>query len=241
MKCWDYENVRCNLYSSLLYDSLRGNEEKIMCRKLLTSDAGIAIGPILFIIAILAILAAAIAAGSGSFTAGTTNESNSTKASTLIQIGDNLKVGMDRIMIENSVAFGSVIINANNTVNNVDLFSPIGGGITVPSVTMANNPASDVWLYPTGAVPNIGTLNSEQLAVMRVASGVCTIINNKTDAVSATPGGVDLGNFSATGSDIPTANMNSWPTSLQGRPSGCVNNVNTTTTGTYFYQVLTVR
>ena len=41
----------------------------------LSPNAGIAIGPILFIIAILAILAAAIAAGSGSFTAGTTSES----------------------------------------------------------------------------------------------------------------------------------------------------------------------
>ena len=62
------------------------------------ADAGIAIGPILFIIAILGILAAAIAAGSGSFTSGTQNEGNSTKASALIQIGENLKVGMDRIL-----------------------------------------------------------------------------------------------------------------------------------------------
>ena len=37
-------------------------------------EVGIAIGPILFIIAILAILAAAIAAGSGSFTAPTATE-----------------------------------------------------------------------------------------------------------------------------------------------------------------------
>ena len=68
--------------------------------KRMGATAGIAIGPILFIIAILAILAAAIAAGSGSFTSGTTSESAKTKASALIQIGENLKVGMDRLIME---------------------------------------------------------------------------------------------------------------------------------------------
>src|SRR5580698_4104592 len=89
-------------------------------------DAGIAIGPILFIIAILGILAAAIAAGSGSFTNGTASESNSTKAAALIQIGENLKVGMDRLMMEGGIDFNSVVIGVNNTSNATDLFSPTG-------------------------------------------------------------------------------------------------------------------
>src|ERR1700733_6177658 len=95
----------------------------------LPPNAGSAIGPILFIIAILGILAAAIAAGSGSFTNGTASEGNSTKASALIQIGENLKVGMDRILMENGVDFISVVIGINNTSNTTDLFSPTGGGI----------------------------------------------------------------------------------------------------------------
>src|SRR5476649_511292 len=98
-----------------------------------SSDAGIAIGPILFIIAILAILAAAIAAGSGGFTSGTANESNSTKASALIQIGENLKIGMERMVMENGISYGAYTINPANTTNNNDLFSPLGGGITAPS------------------------------------------------------------------------------------------------------------
>src|ERR1700744_3305588 len=135
----------------------------------LPNDAGIAIGPILFIIAILAILAAAIAAGSGSFTAGTNNESNRTKASAIIQIGENLKVGMDRMMMENGIAFGAYTINASNTINNNDLFSPTGGGITVPSDSMSNTVGTDHWLYPPGAVPELGTNTAEQLAVLKVA------------------------------------------------------------------------
>jgi hypothetical protein len=41
----------------------------------LHSEAGIALGPILFIIAVLAIIAGAIAAGAGGFTANTNTES----------------------------------------------------------------------------------------------------------------------------------------------------------------------
>src|SRR5580704_10446143 len=99
------------------------------------NDAGIAIGPILFIIAILAILAAAIAAGSGSFTAPTASEGAKTKASAIIQLGDNIKMGMDRLTMENGVSFGNWVINTANTVNNTDLFSPTGGGISPPSTS----------------------------------------------------------------------------------------------------------
>jgi hypothetical protein len=202
------------------------------------ANAGIAIGPILFIIAILAILAAAIAAGSGSFTAGTSQESNRTKSAALIQIGENLKVGMDRMMMENNIAYGGYAINAANTINNNDLFSPTGGGITVPSDAMSNTPGTDHWYYPTGAVPGLGTANAEQLAVIKIAPGVCDEINNKANGLSNTPSGADLGDFAAT-NDVPAGNMNSWP--LSGKPVGCVNNTNGTTNGTYFYEVLYIQ
>jgi hypothetical protein len=201
------------------------------------SDAGIAIGPILFIIAILAILAAAIAAGSGSFTAGTSNESSRTKASALIQIGENLKVGMDRMMMENGIAYGGYTINAGSTVNNNDLFSPTGGGITAPSDALSNTPGTDHWLYPTGAVPGLGTNSPEQLAVLRIDAGTCTEVNSKANGV-ATPAGVHVGDFTTTGSDIPIGTMNAWP--FSGKPVGCVNNLDSPA-GTYFYEVLYIQ
>ncbi len=200
------------------------------------ANAGIAIGPILFIIAILAILAAAIAAGSGSFTSGTSSESNRTKASALIQIGENLKVGMDRMLMENGIAYGGYTINASNTIANNDLFSPTGGGITSPSDALSNTPGTDHWLYPTGAVPGIGTNNAEQLAILKVAAGVCDELNNKANGLTSTPGGVDVGDFATTGNDIDISKMNAWP--LTGKTIGCVNNTNGTTNGYYFYQVL---
>src|SRR5580698_7961016 len=163
----------------------------------LTADAGIAIGPILFIIAILGILAAAIAAGSGSFTNGTASEGNSTKASALIQIGENLKVGMDRLMMENGVAFNSVVIGANNTANTTDLFSPTGGGITIPATSMSNDPVNDVWWYTQAVVPNLGTGAStglpDMLAMIQVSQGVCDQINSKAIGMNTSVANYDAG------------------------------------------------
>ena len=95
----------------------------------LQCEAGIALGPILFIIAILAILAAAIASGPGSFNASTNTEGDKAKASAIVQVGDNLKVGMDRLITENGVNYNGWTISPVNTSNNTYLFSPIGGGI----------------------------------------------------------------------------------------------------------------
>lgn len=210
----------------------------------------------MFIIAILAILAAAIASGSGSFNASTTAEGNKAKASSLIQIGDNLKIGMDRLTMENGINYNNWSTSPTANVNNNDLFSPTGGGITPPSIAMAGNPASDTWYYPQAAIPNIGTWNAtngntSQLAVFNVTSGVCAEINNRANGQSLAPTPAkDLGNFatSAASGNIATQSNANWPNTntatslnLYGRPVGCVNNANAGSNGYYFYELLYVQ
>lgn len=202
-------------------------------------DAGIAIGPILFIIAVLGILAAAIAAGSGSFTIGTTNETNRARATALIDIGQNLKIGMDRIL-GNGVEFTSVVIDEDNTSDTVDLFSPMGGGIAAPSTTMAATPGTDIWYYPLVAIPKLGTTEGSRLAVIRVNTGVCDEINIRTAAVAAGTAhsqAADLGDFTAT----TLNNGTNWPADFQGKSTGCVENTNAASAGFYFFQVLAIR
>ncbi len=214
----------------------------------LGADAGIAIGPILFIIAVLGILAAAIAAGSGSFTTGTSSESNRAKASALIDIGQNLKIGFDRI-VGNGIAFGSVVINPANTDDENDLFSPTGGGIGAPSVTMAATPTSDEWHYPLIAIPRIGTTSGSRVAVLRVgepgSAGVCDEINSKANALTAgdthddpIDAGIDLGSAA-----LISVAATEWLDELEGHPTGCVETTNSTTipAGFYFYQVLGIQ
>jgi hypothetical protein len=210
------------------------------------TEAGIAIGPILFIIAILGILAAAIAAGSGTFTSSTNSESSKTKAAALIQIGENLKIGMDRLMLENDITFSNVVIGLNNTVNTVDLFSPTGGGITIPATSMALDPVNDPWYYPTAMVPQLGTgVTSgleDRLAMIQVDNNTCDQINQKASAVNTNVANYDLGNFNAP-NNVNTFDMGNllgngdWPAALNGQLTGCIYNGSTY----WFYQVLAIQ
>ena len=72
-----------------------------MKQRTLNNQDGIALGPILFIIAILAILAAAIAAGSGSFTANTNTESAKAMAETIINSCDDYQRDVQIVMLQN--------------------------------------------------------------------------------------------------------------------------------------------
>ncbi len=213
----------------------------------LDPEAGIAVGAILFVIAVLAILAGAIAAGSGSFTSGTTNESDSTKASAIIQIGDNLKTGMDRLFMENQIPFANVDTNTANTSGNNQLFSPAGGGITPPAWSMANQPSTDgtaatgdIWYFPYASVPGVGSggTNYDILAVLSVAQGVCNNINTRAIGIP-TPAVNDLGNFASTANDSTLAT--NWPALMNGHTVGCVQNNNTGSSGYYFYEVIAVQ
>jgi hypothetical protein len=215
-----------------------------MATQRMAPNAGIAIGPILFIIAILAILAAAIAAGSGSFTSGTNNESNRTKSSALIQIGENLKIGMDRITMEAGLTPAQVDINVQNTAATNALFSPVGGGIAPPSVGMANDPTTDKWWFPQGPIKGLGTGANNVIAVLPVSSGVCAEVNNRVVGSAVAPATEPLGNFLAG----TLTGATSWPTvpPLVGVATGCVQNSDVSigsgaSTQYFYYQVLAIQ
>lgn len=145
--------------------------------RLRSDDKGIAIGPILFVVAILGILAAAIAAGSGSFTGSTQKESAKTKAAAIVETGQHLKFGWDRI-IGSGVAAGSVVIDPTATSNATDLFSPSGGGIAPPSNTMATS--GKKWCFSE-------TTNDPVAVFLPVDESVCREINRLTIGAAVTP------------------------------------------------------
>lgn len=206
----------------------------------MSGQSGIALGPIIFIIAILAILAAMISAGSSSFNGSSTAEGNKTKATAMIQIGDTLRQGMDRLTMENGIAWGSWVINAANTINTVDLYSPSGGGIQPPSIALSGNAASDIWYYPQASINGLGTTSGEQLAVINVTQGVCQQINNRANGYNGVPT-IDAGGSMKTNGSLGTsisANMtNTSP--IYGKYVGCFQNTNTADGNLiFFYQVL---
>jgi hypothetical protein len=176
-------------------------------------QSGIAIGPILFIIAILGVLAAAIAAGSGSFTAGTTTESAKSYASAFITYTDQVAQAVQRVTLGNGcddsqISFdngvfnnywgGDPYANPNAPVDyHCHVFRPEGGGVgyvMMPAGAFSTFPYAygsfdDGQYIITGAgMLNIGTANPDlTLFVGFLRKDVCLQINNLLGV--ANPGG----------------------------------------------------
>ncbi len=212
-----------------------------------SSQSGIAIGPILFIIAILAILAAAIAAGSGSFTTTTSSESAKTIASGLIQVGENLKIGMDRLTIENgATATGptAFVIGSAATTSQYDLFSPTGGGIAPPSTSLAAAPNYDQWHYLTGAWPGVGTGTSmDWFAALNITGDVCNQVNNRVGVASTISTNLIAYDVFAgqppAGVGTNVAGVASVPVELSGKTLGCFGDK--TSGDYYFYEIIFIQ
>jgi type II secretory pathway pseudopilin PulG len=96
------------------------------------ADAGIAVGPILFIIAILGLLAAAIAAGSGSFTADVGTSRAKANAQALVEYANQLQFAVQflfgRGCTDVELTFQETNANAPAD-HSCDVFHPDGAGM----------------------------------------------------------------------------------------------------------------
>ena len=161
----------------------------------LSVNAGIAIGPILFVVAILAVLVGALAAGSGGFGSSTANDSNRINGSTLIEQGTNLKTGMDRIMVNGALTTDVVFSQTYTTTNAANaLFSPSGGGLTFQNPPpLVVDATVNTWRYVNAAtIPGIGTAANQVVVAAQVRNlALCQAINGiifgKTSTQATTP------------------------------------------------------
>ena len=103
-----------------------------------SNQRGIAIGPILFIMAILAVLAAAIAAGSGSFSGDTSAISAKAQASAILEYANEVKFAVDRVLAkgctDTEISFENPIVSGYENPNAPSdkpchVFDVNGGGI----------------------------------------------------------------------------------------------------------------
>ena len=201
----------------------------------LPSNAGIAVGPILFVVAILAILATAIGASTSTFAVNASQETNRVNATAMLQIGSTLKLGADRVV---GLGAQNNQITTTGAATQFDIFYISGGGLTFPSVSLAANPASDTWAYTWAPVTNIGTASVDKIAVLRVTQGVCDEINRMINGPATTTG---FAPSPATWFSGP-ANMTNWdagtgPGTLDGKRAACFQAI-TNSPGYYFYAVL---
>ncbi len=204
---------------------------------------GIAIGPILFVVALLGILAAAIAAGSGSFTGSTTSESDKTKAAALIQIGENLKFGVERI-IGSGVDVTSINADPTSTTAANDLFAPMGGGISPPSTTMLVKTAGYApyvpkWEYMfTTSTGGWGIIAEDYTAYAQVSLGVCNAINQRANGVATPP----LVHIAIIAPGVPGhTSFNADFDTLKGNMVGCFYTDHIYSLGYWFFEVLSIQ
>ncbi len=218
--------------------------------KRLPTDCGIAIGPILFIIAVLGVLASAIAASSGSFSTSTTSTSADVKASALIEVGQNLKLGFERIAA--SVPYAS--IGMTGTTVSTDLFSPSGGGITKPSTSIDFEGSLDIryWLYADVTLPDmkIGSGTSpNRMAFYKVSEEICQSLNKKLRGTTDIPS-IAFDPYISSGAHTDSLRAGAiytmdpwemnWQPEMEGKLSGCFFDADDGDSW-QFYQVLGVQ
>lgn len=111
------------------------------------NENGIAIGPILFVVAILGLLAAAIAAGSGSFTGSTSKDSARAMAEAILDIGRQVKTSAELVSVSNGCSIeqtsfeNPVVSGYTNSSAPADkschVFDVAGGKILWPQIPQA--------------------------------------------------------------------------------------------------------
>lgn len=214
------------------------------------SNKGIAIGPILFIIAVLAVLVGAIASGNSGFS-NTTAEATKTRATPIIQQGVNFKMALETVMTQGA-AEEDVIVSTNFTLGNgtLALFSPTGGTLIpqIPPREATGTGAS--WVFADNQnMEGLGTSGSgDVVAYLRIANAaMCRTINEiifsvgaaqvttlptitvtvVDNAVTAEDGVIDVANT------FGTAGVSS----VSGRMQACVAD-SESTPNYWYYQVL---
>lgn len=210
--------------------------------------AGIAIGPILFVVAILAVLVGAIAAGSGGFGSSTADEAARVRASTIIQQAVTIKGAFDRIVVNGATPAQVIAAEAPaTTTSTLALYGTSGGGITVQNPPRDAVVAGATWRFVVDAdLPGIGAAgNTDAITVLQVSLPTCNALNDLIFGRGqyATPpalgGTVNLTIPAIAAGDnvIPLTNAfdsSTPPAGITGRTSACVSN----STNYYYYQLL---
>jgi hypothetical protein len=212
-------------------------------------NAGIAIGPILFVVAILAVLVGAIAAGSGGFGSSTADEAARVRASTIIQQAVTIKAAFDRIVVNGTDPLDVVVAETGFTATSLAaLYGTAGGGITIQNPPREAVAANATWRFvPDADLPDIGAAgDTDFITVIQVTQQTCNALNDLIfgRGVYTTP--PSLGTTpdititaAATGdTEAPTANefaLGTTPSAaFDGRTAAC----GADGTDYYFYQLL---
>lgn len=159
-----------------------------------SSRHGIAIGPILFVIAVLAILAVAISATSGTFSTNNEREKAHAYASAIIDYSTLIYNALQRvkalgcddtqISFENGVVTGYT--NASTPADgHCKIFAPSGGGMSWALPPVDSQTTASDYRYVTNYMVGYGTTADELTIIApNLTTTVCDEINSMTNKQS---------------------------------------------------------
>jgi hypothetical protein len=215
-------------------------------------QSGIALGPILFLLAIIAIIGGVIAAGAGGFTGSTTTPSASTMAAVIIQESEQVQSAVQMLMAngcsETQLNFYEAFFAGTNNPNapsngSCNVFDPRGGAMLyVPPPISACFPGGTCKQTAAdgNVIPGVGTgLPQAVWIAYNLTRAVCDQINaqlGQTTIVFSGAGGIGDDGYDGT-FPLGYATLNSVYTGLT---AACIVNVNTQYQG-LFYRVLWTR
>ena len=204
---------------------------------------GIAIGPILYIVAILAVLVSAIAAGSGSFNGDISAISAKAYATAILEQADLLTVAVQRVMghgctdtqisFENPMVSGYVNPNAPSD-KSCHVFDVNGGGINFPTITASTSEPTDggkfvfegsTYFFGLGKPTNgalAGYLPIDSLDLCNQINTSLGLGGYLGQDTYMNPSDTSLGRFTGTydaSSNSASDNGGTWP---QGKLMGCL-------------------
>ena len=222
---------------------------------------GIVIGPILFVVAILAVLAAAIAAGSGVFSGDTSAVKAKAQAAAILEYANEVKMAVDRVRghgcSDTEVSFETSITGYPNpnapSDKSCHVFDVNGGGIILKKPQpdwldpVQNGPDSGIFTFFGGnSVKGFGgPLNQVYTMELifrfhNLKDDICRKLNELVgidgipdNVASYSPGGYFTGAYGAAG-QIGAAG-------LEGHMAGCFHSSTAGLNHNVFYQVLIVR
>lgn len=194
----------------------------------LASQHGIAIGPILFVIALLAILATAISAGSGTFTLNSDQEKAEKMADSILAYAEDFRAGTSRVLLgrgctDTQISFENSVTTLSYTNSNAPpdkrchVFDMAGGGVTgrLPIVEWLDSTYSASSYYQQWHIPSnsliagvglstydgLGSYIDLVLIIPYIRQDICTAINKRMGYTGVIPSAIpimDSGHFVGT-------------------------------------------
>ncbi len=229
------------------------------------NQRGIVIGPILFIVAILAVLASAIAAGSGAFNGDISAVSAKAQAAAILEQANEIKLGVDRVLgkgcTDTQVSFENPIVSGYENPNapsdkSCHVFDVNGGGV------VWKEPPKDAvytlgltqgrYAFVENIVENTGSNNGDLVILLSIQQNIASVLapmlgqtgipessgahNGSNTSFSKFVGTFyDSSSVGSIGGNVPPIKLNSAGVFCD------IAGVCTPSASYYFYQVLIVR